>query len=74
MSTFWMDDALCAEVGPEFFFPEETVYNDAAFRICADCPVISECLNYALENEIDVGVWGGQTPNGRRRMLKERAG
>lgn len=27
--------------------------------VCAACPVISECLDYAHTNEIDTGVWGG---------------
>lgn len=45
-----------------------------AKRICRDCPVVSECLEYALSNnlnETDDGIWGGMTP-GERRELKRQ--
>ena len=29
-----------------------------AIAICKQCPIINECLNYALRNETH-GVWGG---------------
>jgi len=29
-----------------------------AQRICATCPVASQCLEYALENHVDHGIWG----------------
>jgi WhiB family redox-sensing transcriptional regulator len=46
---------------------------DAARRVCADCPVKTECLEYALANRIDHGVWGGTSERERRRILKARA-
>jgi WhiB family redox-sensing transcriptional regulator len=39
-----------------------------------DCPVKVPCLEYALENRIDHGVWGGTSERERRRILRARAG
>jgi hypothetical protein len=32
---------------------------EAAANVCYTCPVINQCLNYAIEHELDIGVWGG---------------
>ena len=45
---------------------------EIAKRICADCPVKEPCLEYALEQRIDHGVWGGTSERQRRRILKKR--
>lgn len=36
------------------------------------CPVRDECLEYALVNRIDHGVWGGQSERARRITIKSR--
>ena len=45
---------------------------DRARKICRDCPVKGTCLEYALEQRIDHGVWGGCSERERRRILKRR--
>jgi WhiB family redox-sensing transcriptional regulator len=45
---------------------------DAARKICAACPVQEACLEYALVQRIDHGVWGGCSERERRRILKRR--
>ncbi|MBM3663259.1 MAG: WhiB family transcriptional regulator [Actinobacteria bacterium] len=63
----------CAEKPPSVFFPSDGVGVEVAKRVCADCPVKNQCLEYALDNRIDHGVWGGTSERERRRILKARA-
>ena len=44
-----------------------------ASRLCAGCPVRSDCLAEALDNRIEWGVWGGMTERQRRMLLRQRA-
>jgi len=47
-----MDDAKCAEVTPDIFFPEfGNNHSRQAVKICEACPVRLICLEYALVNE-----------------------
>jgi WhiB family redox-sensing transcriptional regulator len=44
-----------------------------AKEICATCPVIEECLDYALTIREPHGVWGGLNESERRVLLEQRA-
>ncbi|MFC7660325.1 WhiB family transcriptional regulator [Pseudonocardia benzenivorans] len=74
----WREDALCAQVDPELFFPTAecgAVYDAqvaAAKRVCVGCPVRARCLDYALDALGD-GIAGGATPE-ERTALRGRAG
>ncbi len=70
--TQWMAEGNCAEKPPSLFFPSDGVGVEVAKRVCGDCPVREQCLEYALENRIDHGVWGGTSERERRRILKAR--
>lgn len=72
-NTQWMADGLCADRPPSLFFPSDGVGVDVARKVCADCPVKAQCLEYAIENRIDHGVWGGTSERERRRIHKRRA-
>ena len=72
MNTDWMARGKCKEVAPDVFFPSDGMGVIVAQRICAECPVSEECLEYALENHIDHGVWGGASERERRRILRRR--
>ena len=72
MDTTWMANGNCAHRDPSTFFPSDGVGVDVARKICADCPVQGPCLEYALANRIDHGVWGGTSERQRRRILKSR--
>jgi len=55
----WQEQALCAQTGADFFFPEPGSSVREAKRICAMCEMRSACLEYALNNDERFGVWGG---------------
>ena len=72
MDTAWMFKGHCRDEPPSRFFPSDGVGVEAAQRICEGCPVKSQCLEYALEQRVDHGVWGGASERERRRILKRR--
>jgi WhiB family transcriptional regulator, redox-sensing transcriptional regulator len=68
----WMAHALCRGTNPDRYFPSDGVGVEAVQRICVDCPVRLECLEYALRHGIDQGVWGGASERQRRRIRRQR--
>jgi WhiB family transcriptional regulator, redox-sensing transcriptional regulator len=70
--TAWMHEGNCRLYPPSTFFPSDGVGVDKARKICAGCPVMTRCLEYALDQRIDHGVWGGCSERERRRILKRR--
>jgi WhiB family redox-sensing transcriptional regulator len=72
MDTSWMSRGKCKDEPPDTFFPSDGVGVEIARRICADCPVKSPCLEYAMANHIDHGVWGGTSERERRRIARRR--
>lgn len=55
-------------IDPETFF--DPLLQDAALAICKSCPIRQLCLQYALQERITDGIWGGTTESQRRAMLK----
>jgi WhiB family redox-sensing transcriptional regulator len=72
METHWMAKGNCRAEAPSLFFPHDGVGVEVARRICATCPVKAPCLEYALANGIDHGVWGGASERERRRIARRR--
>lgn len=75
----WMEQAKCriltTEEADRVFFPPKrkgvnTDYG-AAKKICRGCPVRTSCLAYSIAHNIPEGVWGGKSPNDRKRMNRE---
>lgn len=64
-----MDKARCRDIHPEVFFPHDGAGVEVAQRICAICPVRAECLDHALVNRVEHGVWGGVSERRRRRLV-----
>jgi len=72
MDTKWMATGNCATKDPDIFFPSDGAGVEVAKRVCEGCPAQSLCLEYALRNRIDHGVWGGCSERQRRRILRAR--
>lgn len=69
----WREDALCAEVGLDLFYPERGGSTRLGQIVCAKCDVRSQCLDYALNNEEKHGIWGGESTGARRKKLRQVA-
>lgn len=68
----WHRDALCAQIDPELFFPLSEAESQTAREVCQSCPVVSECLEWALsQSNIEYGVWGGTTERERRAIRRQ---
>jgi len=72
MDNDWMGEGRCREMDPAVFFPSDGIGVQAAQRVCEECPVRVPCLEYALDNHVDHGVWGGTSERERRRILRRR--
>lgn len=72
MDKDWMGNGACREHGPSRFFPHDGAGVETAKLVCKQCPVRTECLDHALLNRIDHGVWGGCSERERKRILLRR--
>jgi WhiB family redox-sensing transcriptional regulator len=69
---------VACEKVPEIFFPDDLgkPYNqriiavavETAREICMECPVMDKCLKVGLFEEY--GIWGGTTPEQRRKIRR----
>jgi WhiB family redox-sensing transcriptional regulator len=74
----WMEFAACSDADPALFFPDgssgaSNVAVAAAKKICEGCDVRLDCLEYALSNGLNVGVWGATSEGDRRKIRRQRA-
>ena len=67
----WASVAVCKQASPDELFVRGAEQHRAK-QVCAGCPVRTECLAEALDNEIEWGVWGGMTERERRAILRKR--
>jgi WhiB family redox-sensing transcriptional regulator len=70
----WRGRAACRRVDPDLFFPvgpsgPALDQVTQAKRLCLACPVRRPCLDWALRNGIQFGIWGGLT-EGERVVLR----
>lgn len=75
-------DTPCSQSDPESFFSEDPLagsmspgrlaypYEREAKLICTSCPYQLRCLEFALRNPDEQGIWGGTTEQDRRRMRR----
>jgi len=64
----WTDSAACKGM-TEMFFPEKGDADglvNKAKAVCATCKVKDDCLQFALDNSFQYGVWGGMSTRQRK--------
>lgn len=66
----WQERALCAQTDPEAFFPEKGGSTREAKKVCTQCEVRAECLDYALAHDERFGIWGGLSERERRKLKR----
>ena len=68
----WREYAACLGMTGDLFFGK-LGYNkkqiDTAKAVCKSCTVKRACLEYANDNVMTHGVWGGKTPAERLVLL-----
>lgn len=64
----WGQYAACRGLDPDLFFPERGEDTRRAKAVCATCPVVDFCLNYAISAREKQGIWGGRSERERRRI------
>lgn len=69
----WRDEAACAQVDPDAFFPERGGSLHDAKAVCHRCPVRAECLDDALARDEPHGIWGGLSERERRKLRTQAA-
>ena len=78
-SEMWRQRAACSGMDTSDFYPGDRERGPTLARrerrakqVCARCPVIQECLAWALDEREPFGVWGGTSAKERARMLQIR--
>lgn len=79
----WRHRALCRDEDPELFFPageEHTTGSkpsgpvlaqfEEAKKVCARCPVFTDCRAWAVDTGQPFGVSGGTTADERRALRR----
>jgi WhiB family transcriptional regulator, redox-sensing transcriptional regulator len=68
----WTDQALCAGLDPDLFFPGKGLHTTvmrSVKDICETCPVLNQCWEYTMSLSLwhtSHGIWAGTTPAQRR--------
>ena len=69
----WQEHAACRGAPTQMFFPEKgnegIIQAREAKAICAVCPVVSECLSFALSLP-GPGIYGGMTARERSGLIE----
>lgn len=77
MTGDWRHSSKCRDEDPELFFATAVSIHtrrvqDRAKAVCATCPVVANCLEWAMSQTSVQGIWGG-TDEDQRKTLRRRA-
>lgn len=68
-------EAACKKETAAFrqrFFSDDLDDQRSARQVCVLCPVVSDCLEFALETNQTFFLWGGMSSETRRRLVRKR--
>ena len=72
----WRELGACHEIDTDLFFSvgiSQAAQRQAAEAksICGTCPVIQDCLAFAISTHQEYGVWGGLDEDERRSLIRK---
>jgi WhiB family redox-sensing transcriptional regulator len=77
MNMNWRDNAACVGQDISMFFDEnpKTMRQSSmeAKKFCDSCKVRKACFDFAVDNNVFVGIYGGMS-NKQRRFMKKASG
>lgn len=68
----WRDDARCRGIGPDIFYPPRGNNGIKAKLTCFGCTVRKQCAEFAINNAVRDGIFGGFTDKERRSIRHNR--
>ncbi|WP_131104730.1 WhiB family transcriptional regulator [Ornithinimicrobium sufpigmenti] len=75
----WWQRAACRDRNAELFFhsdhergPSRAMRTAKAKAVCATCPVMALCRDYALAQPEPYGIWGGLDEQERAQILRQQ--
>jgi WhiB family redox-sensing transcriptional regulator len=66
----WREQAACKNTTTSNFYPEKDEITHAK-KVCEQCPVKQQCLDFAIKNHEVHGIWGGMGYRSRLRYMKQ---
>ena len=76
----WQLSAACRGVDTATFYHPENERGPSRVRremraksVCSSCPVVGNCLDWALRAREPYGVWGGLSVDEREALLSKRS-
>ena len=76
----WQRDAACRGTDTATFYhpenergPSRARRETRAKQVCQGCPVVENCLRWALDTREPYGVWGGLSVEEREQLLRVRS-
>jgi len=68
----WLADGACRPYPTVWWFSTDLAETAAARAICSDCPVRTECFEYAVARPALLGMWAATKPAQRSAIRSAR--
>lgn len=74
MRTLEDDGRPCTQTDEDLWFSSNADDTERAKLLCGRCDFLRTCLEAALTNDEEFGVWGGMSARERRKVIERRRG